>query len=127
LKYTVRITERRSKTHYISNKTHRDGLTETCPHCWDQTDAAEWLKAPHLIEIVTDEPNFGDNYPDTPLYDTRLIAVSTCPKCGEKSWAHWRFSSFEVRHESKWPEPKELYPYDLRKLSEILTNGVKEE
>jgi hypothetical protein len=66
---------------------HRLGLSNECPHCRYVADAKVWL----LFNYETS--NLGETYYSGGV---KVRIASTCPRCGEISWAHHPESTLEV-------------------------------
>jgi primosomal protein N' len=66
---------------------HRLGLSDECPHCNHKAEAKAWL----LFHY--ESTNMGESYCSGGV---KVRIASTCPKCGEISWAHYPDSTLEV-------------------------------
>lgn len=59
----------------LSVHDHRDGPADMCPSCDYQQDGLDWLRC-----RVEEHPSTKRG---------SLAVVSRCPRCGERSWAHF--------------------------------------
>lgn len=54
---------------------HRDGMSTVCPFCDYRQDGLDWLR--HRVETHPSSKKDA------------VAVVSRCPRCGERSWAHF--------------------------------------
>jgi predicted RNA-binding Zn-ribbon protein involved in translation (DUF1610 family) len=70
-------------------RSHRLGMSDVCPDCgYKMSNHFAWLRT------MTDTREYGDS--------DKIMVFSTCPMCGEKSWAHYKKETIELL--KKYPD-----------------------
>ena len=74
----------------FSEYNHRLGLSDECPHCNHRAKEQMWML------FYYDKQNVGEvNYRG----EAKTRVASTCPECGNHSWAHFGDTALEVMKE----------------------------